>query len=60
MWCERVNVSSEGELLGRGDVVGAEVCLYCEMAGMCYGALGNSMGNAPGCNTWVGTAKENR
>lgn len=60
MCCERVSVGSEGGLLGGGDVVGAEVCLRRETAGMCYGGLGHSMVNAPGCNTWVGTAKENR
>lgn len=36
--CERMSVGSEGGLLGGGDVVGAEVCLRCEMAGMCCGA----------------------
>lgn len=60
MWCEGVDVGSEGGLLGRGNVVGAEVCLYCEMAGMCCRGLGHSMVKALGCNTWVGTAKETR
>lgn len=58
MWCERVSVGSEGWLLGRGDVVGAEVCLHCEMAGMYCGGLGHSMVNAPGCNTWVGPERK--
>lgn len=57
VWCESVSVGSEGGFLGRRDVVG---CLHCEMAGMCCRGLGHSMGNAPGCNTWVGTAQESR
>lgn len=53
--CERVSVGGEGGLLGR-----AEVCLCCEMAGMCSRGPGHAMVDAPGCNTWVVTAKENR
>lgn len=60
MWCEGGDVDSEGGLLRRGNVVGTEVCLYCEMAGKCCRGLGHSMVKDPGYNTWVGTAKETR
>lgn len=60
VWCEGVSVGSKGGLLGRGGVVRAEVCLYCEMAGVCCRGLGHSMVKASGCNTRVGIAEETR